>query len=281
MKSGALLLLLGAWVLSRRRDESTGVDPLPLPTPTTGDGLELTSAQLAAIDSHARGETQPLEVPTATHDPAVEIDPTPRVEPSPPAIPPREVPEGSTIVDGRWTLSPSLATLADSIARSGDVPNRQGSPLRSADLREAQLPLSPGLDEFARYLRTHTGLRVGTARGRSVQAPALRADGTLRNRDVHEEGRAADIMTSNQAIGSRIADWLLRNARVLGVQQIIWHRGYWSSATPRRGRSSFGAYTGRSPHIDHVHVELSPQWAFDVARLRAALAAITPPERAR
>lgn len=185
--------------------------------------------------------------------------------------------EPSAIVNGRWTLSASLATLADSIARGNEVPWSGGSRLPSDDLSRAQLPLTPGFEELARYLRRHTGLSVGTARGRSVQAPARRADGTLRNRDVHEDGRAADVMTDDVATGTAVADWLLQHAAALGIQQLIWHRGYWSSSRPSSRRAhSFGAYSGRHPHTDHVHVELSVPWAYDVARMRDALAAVAP-----
>jgi len=110
-----------------------------------------------------------------------------------------------------------------------------------------------------------------------VQAAARNAQGNLRNRDVHEDGRAADVMTSDVAKGTALADWLLQNAAALGIQQLIWHRGYWSSARPSSRRAhSYGAYTGRQPHTDHVHVEVSAPWAFDVARMRAALAAVAP-----
>ena len=38
-------------------------------------------------------------------------------------------------------------------------------------------------------------------------------------------------------------------ARRLGIQYIIWNRRIWSTTTPGYWR----AYTGASPHTDHVH----------------------------
>lgn len=287
MSLGKVVVALGGlWLLSRSNETSspTPVTPLPEVDALTAEQLRVMAeheAELAA--SRARGSIPPpasSPTPSTPSTPSTPPGPTP-AEPSTPSTPstPATLPSSwrSSLVDRRWTLAPALSSLADEIARSQDVPNRQGTPLRSDDLSQAQLPLAPGLAELARYVRSHTGLTVGSARGASVQAPARRADGSLRNRDVHEEGRAIDVMTSDVAQTLAIADWLLFNARVLGIQQIITQRAYWSSGRLRRNQAhSTGPYTGRSPHIDHVHAEMSPEWAFDVARVRSALASIAP-----
>lgn len=294
-----MLALAALWLLGSRRDESTPASsPTPTPTPTQPERAytPLDERSAAELDRLATAERSPVTSSPVTSSPASTPASTPvtstpatstattattstpastRVTSSP--VVPATQYERSVIQNARWTLSPSLGALGDSIARSREVPWSYGTPLTSDNLALAQLPLTPGLRELVRYLRTHTGLSIGSARGSSVQAPARNAQGNLRNRDVHEDGRAADVMTSNVAIGTALADWLLQNAAALGIQQIIWHRGYWSSARPSSRRAhSYGAYTGRSPHTDHVHLEVSAPWAFDVARMRAALEQVAP-----
>ncbi len=81
---------------------------------------------------------------------------------------------------------------------------------------------------------------------------------------VHGTGRAIDIMiptvggTADNARGDLIANFLVENAENMGVQFIIWDRSSWGAS---RTTSKLRAYTGPVPHIDHIHVELSPQGA--------------------
>jgi hypothetical protein len=83
---------------------------------------------------------------------------------------------------------------------------------------------------------------------------SIRGGGGL---SVHATGRALDVFvpkTGGQADntkGDAIANWLVENARELGVQAVIWDRAAWSVRTKRIGR-----YTGTHPHNDHVHIEL-------------------------
>ncbi|QCB46895.1 peptidoglycan-binding protein [Hydrogenophaga sp. PAMC20947] len=94
----------------------------------------------------------------------------------------------------------------------------------------------------------------------SIGGYSCRANSANRSEtSVHGTGRALDIMIrtvggkANSAVGDPIANWLVRNASSIGVQYIIWNRIRWSgNRTPRVAR-----YTGPSPHIDHVHVELN------------------------
>lgn len=288
MSNATGLLVLGAlFVLGSRRESAPSAAPQP--SPPTPRPLPLDDRRERELDRLANAERSPATSTPVTSSPASTPASTP-VTSTPatstattstattraPAVSTRYEP--SVIQDARWTLSPSLGALGDSIARSGEVPWSYGTPLTSDNLALAQLPLTPGLRELVRYLREHTGLTIGAARGASVQAPARTAQGALRRRDVHEDGRAADVMTRDRAQGTALADWLLQHAGALGIQQLIWHRAYWSSARPSSRRAhSYGAYTGRSPHTDHVHLEVSAPWAFDVARMRAALAEVTPP----
>ncbi|MGB7947305.1 MAG: peptidoglycan-binding protein [Candidatus Binatia bacterium] len=110
----------------------------------------------------------------------------------------------------------------------------------AADLRRHILASFPGVDRIGGY-----NCRANSA--------------TPSETSVHGVGRALDIMIqpvggrANSASGDPIANWLVRNARAIGVQYIIWNRVRWSgSRTPR-----VASYGGPNPHTDHIHVELN------------------------
>ncbi len=104
----------------------------------------------------------------------------------------------------------------------------------------------PGTGRLADYLRTFPGVsRVG---GYSCRANTANA----REMSVHGTGRALDIMLPDPAYGDDIANWLVANANVLGVQLVIWDRVIWNSE-----RRTTRPYTGPSSHTDHIHVELT------------------------
>ncbi|MDO5698836.1 MAG: peptidoglycan-binding domain-containing protein [Dermatophilus congolensis] len=79
----------------------------------------------------------------------------------------------------------------------------------------------------------------------------------------HYDGRAVDWMVNvnnpaQKAAGDAATAWLVANnganARRLGVQYIIWNKRSWRAYAPERG---WTAYTGASPHTDHVHLSLT------------------------
>ncbi|MEM9691739.1 MAG: hypothetical protein AAGA56_04290 [Myxococcota bacterium] len=83
---------------------------------------------------------------------------------------------------------------------------------------------------------------------------------------VHATGRALDIMLpvtedgdADNSMGDPIGNWLIQNAEAIGIQFIIWDKYTWGAArTPgEKGR----AYGGASPHVDHLHIELSVEKA--------------------
>lgn len=67
---------------------------------------------------------------------------------------------------------------------------------------------------------------------------------------IHAEGRALDVGSSGD-LGQQIADYAVANAAALGIQAVIWNRQDWNSQ-----RRTWDAYNGRSPHTDHVHIDL-------------------------
>lgn len=160
----------------------------------------------------------------------------------------------------------------------GAFPNVQGSPLTSDDLSQAQLPITPGVRALREYIANRWNVSVGAPRGASIRRPARNADGALRRRDVHEEGRALDVMVRDRAQGEEVANWLATNALELGVQYLIWDRLELSSSTVGPAWEPYGTSADRerwgrspNPHTDHVHVELSPAFAADGAAMRARL----------
>jgi hypothetical protein len=78
-----------------------------------------------------------------------------------------------------------------------------------------------------------------------------------RQLSVHAVGRALDLFTRK---GDPVANYLITNSNVLGVQMVIWNRTVWR-ITASGARSK--AYTGPNPHTDHVHVELTREAAKD------------------
>lgn len=160
----------------------------------------------------------------------------------------------------------------------GAFPNVQGTPLTSDDPAAVQLPITPGARALREYIATRWNVSVGAPRGGRARRPPRRDDGTLRRRDVHEEGRALDVMVRTRALGDEIANWLASNALELGIQYMIWDRlelssslvgPAWEPYDTSGDRSAMGR--ARDPHTDHVHVELSPAFAADGAAMRARL----------
>ena len=73
---------------------------------------------------------------------------------------------------------------------------------------------------------------------------------------VHAEGRAIDVgfptEPAGHAEGHRLAGLLVKHHEALGVQQVIWARQLW-----RNTIGEWRPYNGVSPHLDHVHAELT------------------------
>ena len=71
---------------------------------------------------------------------------------------------------------------------------------------------------------------------------------------AHSEGRALDIgllvsRPLEKALGDRLYAIFIHDAAELVLHHIIWNQRIWSAA-----RGGPRAYTGVSPHTDHVHV---------------------------
>lgn len=168
----------------------------------------------------------------------------------------------------RWQVPPAIEAWGRSL--QGRIPYVGASMLTSDNESEAQLPVPEAVRELARWLVARFSLSsAGTRRGSSVRAPLRNAQGALRRRDVHEEGRAIDAMTTDVPKGTEIANLLVRFAPQLGIQYVLWRGLEWGSG---RSGAAWEVYTGRDPHTNHVHLEVTTSMATNAAAMRAALA---------
>lgn len=72
----------------------------------------------------------------------------------------------------------------------------------------------------------------------------------------HATGLAVDFGIPpdyRPAAGRHLAALLVLHAAELGVTEVIWERRRWTAA------AGWQPYTGRSPHLDHVHVTIHPE----------------------
>lgn len=70
----------------------------------------------------------------------------------------------------------------------------------------------------------------------------------------HSTGRALDVMVSDVAKGTAVKDFVVANAKALGLKWAIWQQAMWypdGSTTPMEDRGS-----PTQNHMDHVHVFL-------------------------
>jgi hypothetical protein len=71
----------------------------------------------------------------------------------------------------------------------------------------------------------------------------------------HASGQAIDIMTSDQALGDRIAAFLQSHASALDLYDIIWWDQIWTPVRASEGWRDYGDHgSPTANHMDHVHV---------------------------
>jgi hypothetical protein len=138
-----------------------------------------------------------------------------------------------------------------------------------------QVPVSPSLEILGNFLnRIFPGALAATRPFTTRGAGSYRSPTDLtEDADPHLAGRAIDLFIPTIRVGrvsglpdltrgSPVANYLVRYARELGIQLIVWAR----SAYLPENRTKFTHYTKRQDesrfdHSDHLHVELTPQAA--------------------
>ncbi len=79
---------------------------------------------------------------------------------------------------------------------------------------------------------------------------------------VHGTGRALDLHIAldggdaDNGAGDPVGNWLIVHAQEIGIQYIIWDHLSWKADRPVGSKDR--DYGGVNPHIDHLHVEISP-----------------------
>ena len=167
------------------------------------------------------------------------------------------------------TLVLAIALLAGSLATSGI----------SAEAALTTPAFPPAIDRFAAYDGQTTcgptprpgAVNLGDLLERTY--PVTSSLGTVRacsvgGRSEHKEGRAFDWavkvgVPSQRAMAEEFLTWLLATdehgnpaamARRLGIMYMIWNRQIWKAYDADKG---WQAYTGASPHTEHIHFSLS------------------------
>lgn len=166
------------------------------------------------------------------------------------------------------TWNPSAAVRARGDALQGQIHHAFGSVVGPGE--QGQLPVRAGTAAMKQWLNAHfPGVfsSIGAAR-----YPASRRhvydDANPQHRDLHEEGRALDCMTTDPDTLERFASAFVWHADVIGLQYVLTEHYEWSSS---HLGAAWEAYSGSDPHTDHIHVELSPDVADDAARVVAGL----------
>jgi len=162
------------------------------------------------------------------------------------------------------------------------VPHAPAAPPVAAPALPALDTLQGGpIEAYARYEPQRIcdpAAKPGTLALRNLllaRNPGTRSLGISRNcgaggTSEHKEGRALDwgvlaTRPNEAAAAERFVGQLMAAdaeghrhalARRMGVMYVIWNRRIWSAYRPEQG---WRAYSGPSPHTDHVHVSLS--WA--------------------
>ncbi|HEY0904747.1 MAG TPA: mucin-2 protein [Marmoricola sp.] len=85
--------------------------------------------------------------------------------------------------------------------------------------------------------------------------PQITSYGGWDGHGEHASGRALDIMTSDVALGTAIAEFLQAHAAELNLYDILWRQQIW---TPERAGEGWRSMSSRGSatanHYDHVHV---------------------------
>lgn len=161
--------------------------------------------------------------------------------------------QSAAAVPGPW--APPESTLA--IGRTQNVPYTVAADWDNGAHCVSSFP--PGTQIVINFLRNHF-VGISSFVSSFECKPGANPDRT----SFHATGRAIDVMIpmdgsdADNGIGDPVGNFLIENAKRIGVQYIIWDRMNWKG---RKG--DFEEYTGTPhPHTNHLHVELTPEAAF-------------------
>lgn len=217
-----------------------------------------TATPTAAVTPTAPATVTPTPTPTASPAPTVaaskfttaglNVRTAPDVESEVLTVLDRGAEVGVTgVVEGEWAQivydKQAFWVSAEYLA---DIPP-EDEPEISYDECESGSAVEDGLTADA--IRVHRAV--------CANFPQVSSYGGLRSGDggEHGEGRALDIMISDQSVGDEIAAFVRENHEILGVSEVIWWQQIWTverSGEGWRPMSDRGDDTAN--HYDHVHV---------------------------
>ncbi|MBO9520383.1 MAG: mucin-2 protein [Nocardioidaceae bacterium] len=88
--------------------------------------------------------------------------------------------------------------------------------------------------------------------------PQVRSYGGWDNHGEHSSGKAIDIMTSDVALGTAIAEFLRAHAAELNLYDVIWRQHIFTQERAGEGwRSMPSRGSATANHFDHVHVSVN------------------------
>jgi hypothetical protein len=85
--------------------------------------------------------------------------------------------------------------------------------------------------------------------------PQISTYGGRDNHGEHVNGEAIDIMTSDFATGTAIADFLIAHSSELDLNDVIWRQHIWQPGIGWKAMEDRGSTTAN--HYDHVHVRVN------------------------
>lgn len=170
--------------------------------------------------------------------------------------------EQAVSTPGNYLPSSSSVAAAASVTINMSYP-----PLWTEDRSNCSRGLQPGVAKLGEYIKsTFSGVSlIGgyNCRQNSGNGNYISTHGVGWALDIHipRDNGAAD-----NTIGDPIADWLIANAGTLGVQYLIWDKTqYITSGANRVSTYYFDSdaqnFPSKSPHTDHIHVELAKSYA--------------------
>ncbi len=159
-------------------------------------------------------------------------------------------------IAGDYVPDPAALAAGSAIVSYDDVPAWDGGAHCSGGM-------TPGARELSTYLRgTFSGIS-------SVGGYSCRPNNNNTSKmSVHGSGRALDIMIpvedddADNGVGDPIANWLIANSTLIGVQYLGWDHTQWSGS---RSTGRVRPLTG-DPHVNHIHVELTLEGAARMTR---------------
>lgn len=215
----------------------------------------LALAALAVVKLTAR-KPEPLSPAAAAYEPE-RVSPTTRPNRPSELLPPvwltgagGDAPSVDAGGLARWELSRE----ALDVAGEARVPYQLADYNHHQGCSDGMRPLMTAVQNL---LRDEFPTKIARTEGWVCRTGPTALNAARKQLSIHAVGRALDIFVAGQGAAARhngdeVANWLVQHAVQLRIQLIIWYRTQWRP----NGRPA-ELYRGKSPHIEHLHIEVS------------------------